>query len=148
MTRRLRLAALLSTALATALLGGCGMHHHHRHQPPAGGGSGDPAAPQVLVSNGAISVDQEVLRFGKDQVNVRITWRLQGRGTGKLSFPPNGVVFERAAQGEIVECQRSKDNTEFSCINRHSKPGIYRYGINVDEDGQPLKPLDPTVMND
>jgi hypothetical protein len=147
MTRRLRLAALLSTALATALLGGCGMHHH-RHQPPAGGGSGDPAAPQVLVSNGAISVDQEVLRFGKDQVNVRITWRLQGRGTGKLSFPPNGVVFERAAQGEIVECQRSKDNTEFSCINRHSKPGIYRYGINVDEDGQPLKPLDPTVMND
>mgnify|MGYP000568364046 CR=1 FL=1 len=48
-----------------------------------------------------------------------------------ITFPANGVVFERAAQGEIVECQRSKDNTEFTCLNRHSKPGIYRYGINV-----------------
>ena len=148
MTRRLRLAALLSTALATALLGGCGMHHHHHHQPPRGGGGGDPAAPLVIVTKGTIAVDQETLRFGKDLVNVRITWRLQSKDGGKLTFPANGVVFERAARGEIVDCQRSKDNTEFSCINKHTKPGLYRYGINVDEDGQPLKPLDPYIMND
>lgn len=146
MKRRLLLAA----ALTTALLGGCSMHHHHHHHgaPAGGGGTGDPKAPVVNVANGTITVDQDVIRFGKDQVNVRITWRLQGKGTGKLTFPVNGVVFERAAQGEIVECQRSRDNTEFSCLNRHSKPGVYRYGINVDEDGQPLKPLDPFLMND
>lgn len=146
MTRRLLLAA----ALTTALLGGCSIHHHHHHHhgAPAGGGSGDPKAPVVTVVNGTITIDQDVIRFGKDQVNVRITWRLQGKDGGKLTFPANGVVFERAAQGEIVECQRSRDNTEFSCINRHTKPGVYRYGINVDEDGQPLKPLDPFVMND
>lgn len=144
MTKRLLLAA----ALTASLLGGCAMHHQHHHPSPKGSGSGNPTTPVVLVANGTISVDQETLRFGKDLVNVRITWRLQGKDGGKLTFPVNGVVFERAAQGEIVECQRSRDYTEFSCINRHTKPGVYRYGINVDEDGQPLKPLDPFVMND
>jgi hypothetical protein len=147
MTRRLLIAA----ALTTALLSGCGMVHH-RHHAGMGGASGNntgnPSTPVVPVANGQITVDQETLRFNKDMVNVRITWRLQSKDGGKLTFPPNGVVFERAARGEIVDCQRSKDNTEFSCINKHTKPGLYRYGINVDEDGQPLKPLDPFVMND
>ena len=146
MTRRLLPTAAL---LAAALLGGCSMHMHHKH-PQHGGGSntGDPTAPRVIVQNGVISVDQEVLRFEKGQTNVTITWRLESKEGRRLTFPPNGVVFERAADGEIVECRRTKDNTEFSCLNRHSKPGQYRYGINVDEDGKPLKPLDPYIMND
>lgn len=144
MTRRLLLAA----ALTASLLGGCAMHHQRHHASPKGSASGNPTTPVVLVANGEITVDQQVLRFSKDLVNVRITWRLQSKDGSKLSFPPNGVVFERAAQGEIVECQRSKDNTEFSCLNRHSKPGVYRYGVNVDENGQPLKPLDPFLVND
>ena len=148
MTRRLLKTALMASLL-TALLGGCTVHYHHHHQPaPQGGGKGEPTAPMVLVSGGTISVDQDVLRFTKDQTNVRITWRLQSKDGSKLTFPPNGVVFERAAAQEIVECQRNRDNTEFSCINRHSKPGVYRYGINVDENGTPLKPLDPFIWND
>lgn len=144
MTRRLLLAATLTASL----LGGCAMHFQHHNPSPKGDGNGNPTTPVVLVANGTITVDQETLRFSKDLVNVRITWRLQSKDGGKLTFPANGVVFERAARGEIVECQRSKDNTEFSCINRHTKPGVYRYGINVDENGEPLKPLDPYVMND
>lgn len=144
MTRRL----LLTSALLATLLGGCSIHHHHYHQQPGTGtGSGDPAAPKVIVSNGTIMVDQDVLRFRKDQVNVTVTWRLEGKG-GRLTFPENGVVFERAADGEIVDCKRSADNTVFSCVNKHSRPGVYRYGINVNEDGKPLKPLDPYIMND
>ncbi len=144
MTKRL----LLATALAAALLGGCTIHYHHHHAPPPPpSGSGDPKAPRVIVSNGTIAVDQDVLRFAKDQTNVTITWRLEGKG-GKLTFPENGVVFERAADGEIVDCKRSQDNTVFTCLNRHSRPGVYRYGINVNEDGKPLKPLDPYVWND
>ncbi len=143
MTRR----SLITTALLATLLGGCSIHHHHHHQPPPGGGSGDPTAPKVIVSNGTISVDQDVLRFGKDQTRVTITWRLEGKG-GRLTFPENGVVFERAADGEIVDCKRSQDNTVFSCLNLHSKPGVYRYGINVNEDGKPLKPLDPFIWNE
>jgi len=145
MTRRL----LITTALATALLGGCTIHYHQHNawQPPTSPGTGDPKAPRVIVSNGTITVDQDVLRFAKDQTNVTITWRLEGKG-GRLTFPENGVVFERAADGEIVDCKRSQDNTVFSCVNRHSRTGVYRYGINVNEDGKPLKPLDPYLMND
>lgn len=144
MTRRLLIAA----ALTVSLLGGCAMHIQRHHASPKGGASGNPTTPVVLVANGEITVDQETLRFSKDLVNVRITWRLQSKDGTKLTFPPNGVVFERAARGEIVDCQRNKDNTEFSCLNRHTKPGVYRYGVNVDENGEPLKPLDPYVMND
>ena len=144
MTRRL----LIATALAAALLGGCTIHYHNYHPAPQPSGVGDPKAPMVQVVGGTISVDQDVIRFSKDQTNVRITWKLRGKDSGKLTFPTNGVVFERAAAGEIVDCQRSADNTEFSCINRHTKPGVYRYGINVDEDGKPLKPLDPYMVND
>lgn len=144
---------LLTASALLLLLGGCTINIQHpgRHCAPcqAGGSPGDPKAPQVLVSNGEIRVDQEVLRFAKDQTNVTITWRLvPGKGTGRLTFPENGVVFERAADGEITDCRRSEDGTAFSCLNRHTRPGIYRYGINVNEDGKPLKPLDPTVMND
>ncbi len=146
MTRRL----LIASALLTSLLGGCSIHYHQTQTcAPCTlpGGSGDPKAPRVLVHNGNISVDQDVLRFAKDQTNVTIRWRLEGKG-GRLTFPENGVVFERAADGEITDCKRSEDNTVFSCLNRHSRPGVYRYGINVNEDGKPLKPLDPYVMND
>jgi hypothetical protein len=146
MTKRLLTTAILTTALAT-VLGGCTVNFYNLHQPPSGGGTGDPAAPKVVVVNGNIVVDQDVLRFAKGQTNVRITWRLEGKG-GRLTFPENGVVFERAADGEIVDCKRSEDNTVFSCLNRHSKPGVYRYGINANEDGKPLKPLDPYIMND
>jgi len=146
MTKRLLTTAILTTALAT-VLGGCTVNYYNLHQPPSGGSTGDPAAPKVVVVNGNISVDQDVLRFAIDQVNVTITWRLEGKG-GRLTFPENGVVFERAADGEIVDCKRSQDNTVFSCLNRHTKPGVYRYGVNVNEDGKPLKPLDPHVMND
>ncbi len=146
MTKRLLTTALLTTALAT-VLGGCTVNHYNLHQPSSGGGTGDPAAPKVVVVNGNIGIDQDVLRFPAGQTNVRITWRLEGKG-GRLTFPENGVVFERAADGEIVDCSRNKDYTEFSCTNRHSKPGVYRYGINANEDGKPLKPLDPYVMND
>jgi len=138
---------LIATALLTALLGGCSIHHH-RHHPPTGGGTGDPTAPLVIVSKGAISVDQQVLRFAKGQTNVTITWRLVGKDGGRLTFPENGVVFERAADGEITDCRRTKDNTEFTCLNRHTRPGQFSYGINVNEDGKPLKPLDPFIMND
>ncbi len=143
MTRRL----LTTATLLAALLGGCSIHYHQYHQPPAGGGTGDPKAPKVIVSNGNITVDQDVLRFAKDQTNVTITWRLEGKG-GRLTFPENGVVFERAAAGEIVDCVRIDDNTAFRCTNKHSRPGVYRYGINVNENGVPLKPLDPYLMND
>lgn len=143
MTRRLLLTALLGTVLA-----GCSVHHHHFPTKPCapctGEAPGDPLNPKVSINNGEISVDQEVIRFRKDQVNVIVTWRVPAG----YSFPANGVVFERAAAQEIVDCRRGRSPQEFTCRNVHSRPGVYRYGINVNEGETPLKPLDPFVMND
>jgi hypothetical protein len=144
--RSTRLA--LAAALLTTLLAGCTIQYYATDRCPVctTGGKGDPKNPVVTVSNGNITVDQEVLRFTKEQVNVTVTWRLPA--DGKLTFPDNGVVFERAAADEFVSCQRSKSLTEFSCVNKHTKPGLYKYGVNVNEDGKPLKPLDPQAWND
>ncbi len=140
---------VLAAVLLTLLVSGCAMHYRHDRCPSCGPDSsvkGDPANPVVLVTGGEIRVDQQVLRFTKGQVNVTITWRLPA--DAKLSFPDNGVVFERAAAGEIINCRRGERPTEFVCLNLHSRPGGYKYGINVNEDGKPLKPLDPFVWNE
>ena len=142
MTTRL----LIATALLTSLLGGCTIQYHNTQPclPCSNSGSGNPLEPMVRISDGNISVDQDVLRFRKDQTNVTITWRVPEG----YSFPANGVVFERAAAQEIVECQRGKSPREFTCRNLHSRPGVYRYGINVNQGETPLKPLDPYLWNE
>jgi hypothetical protein len=105
----------------------------------------DPAKPQVTVVNGKIAVDQETIEFKADQTDVQITWKLPA-GTN-FRFPQDGIVFERSAIEEIVKCQTTKDGTEFSCLNRHTKPGKYKYTIKVQEGQKPLDPLDPFVFN-
>jgi hypothetical protein len=145
-TRFTRLA--LAAVLLTTLLGGCTIQYYATDRCPVctTGGKGDPKNPVVTVSNGNIAVDQEVLRFTKEQVNVTVTWRLPK--DSKLTFPDNGVVFESAAADEFVFCHRGESPTEFTCLNKHTKPGLYKYGVNVNQDGKPLKPLDPQAWND
>ncbi len=143
---------LIAAAVLSTLLAGCTVIYTADRCTActAGGGKGDPANPAVFIADGNIQVDQQVLRFAKDQTNVTITWRLAAPGqdgAGGLRFPENGIVFERSAEGEIT-CTRSEDGRVFRCLNKHSKPGIYKYGINVNENGKPLKPLDPYIMND
>ena len=143
---------LIAAAVLSTLLAGCTIIYtaDRCSACTAGGGKGDPANPAVFIADGNIQVDQQVLRFAKDQVNVTITWRLLNPsqdGNRGLRFPDNGIVFERSADGEI-SCTRSDDGLVFRCLNKHSKPGIYKYGINVNENGKALKPLDPFVVND
>ena len=140
---------LNAVALLSALLAGCTVNYHQQQPiPPCGActsnSKADPMRPQVLVSNGQISVDQDVLRFTKAQTNITITWTLPEG----FSFPANGIVFERAAAKEIVDCKPGRSPREFTCRNVHARPGVYRYGINANEGDIPLKPLDPFVMND
>lgn len=137
---------LLAAGLAALLLAGCTINLHRGRCEPCeySPGKGDPANPTVQVVDGEIAIDQEVLRFGKDQVNVTITWRLPKGYT----FPQNGIVFERRAADEITGCRRLENPAEFSCLNKHTRTGKYKYGVNVNEGDKPLKPLDPYVWND
>jgi hypothetical protein len=116
----------------------------------------------------AVAVTPDPLYFRKDQTNVRIVWRLP-EGLG-LTFPANGIVIEgevtnkppnneKARQGavaqtlfvakeqnEIVDCRAAEGGLEFSCLYRHTRPGVFKYTIRVLVDGKPLDPLDPTLM--
>lgn len=108
--------------------------------------SPDPTRPQVSVVGGRfIVVNAEPLVFLKDQRNVTITWQLP-RGSN-YRFPRDGIVVERKAEGEIVECGLRSDGLEFSCLNRHTKPGKYSYVIRVMEGSRRLE-SDPTIMNE
>lgn len=157
---------ILMAVLAASLLGACAHHQHH-------GGGLDPAAPRVFITfkdglKPAVAVFPDPLYFRKDQVNVRIVWRLPAN-LG-LTFPADGIVidgeitnkppnndkaprgaaapslFVAKEQNEIVDCRPGEGGLEFSCLYRHTRPGVFKYTIRVLADGRPLDPLDPTVM--
>ena len=104
----------------------------------------DPTKPQVSVVDGKIKVDQDVIEFKPEEKDVRIAWQLP-KGS-QFRFPRDGIVIEKG-EGEFVECGPSQDAAEFSCLNRHTRPGTYKYTIKVQEGQKPLEPLDPTVVN-
>jgi hypothetical protein len=124
--------------------------------------------PQVTVRVDAVAVGPDPLIFERSERDFRIVWRLQ---QADLTFPENGIVIDGqlmhssgqavapgadagkkgqfvldAKQTEIVDCRVSEDRRAFSCLNRHTKPGVYRYTIRVLNKGK-LVQSDPTVMN-
>ena len=109
------------------------------------GGKEDPANPVVSLSLfGNQRVWPDPLVFEPEQKDVTITWRLDGEG---LTFATNGIFFEDRQQEEIVRCTIGKDPRTFSCLNRHTKKGEYKYTIRLLQDGKPLPPYDPRVNN-
>lgn len=118
---------------------------------PAQAQAPDPANPRVLVTNGQISVDQDTIRFSKKKGKVKITWRLPAQGN--YAFPTDGIVIERQVKGGRdpkleFTCARAQNPRLFSCENRNTVPGTYKYTVKVDENGQPLPPLDPIIINE
>lgn len=108
-------------------------------------GSADPTRPQVrVVGDRFIVVSAEPLVFLKDQRNVTITWQLPK--DSKYRFARDGISVERKAEGEI-ECPARPEGLEFSCLNRHAKPGKYAYTIRL-VDGTRRLESDPFIMNE
>ena len=115
--------------------------------------------PVVVVSGGEVkAVNPDPLRFSKDQGQVTIYWQ----APGGYRFAAKGGIFvdgelvggaggRPAPQDEIVGCAPSNaDRTEFSCVNKNSRPGThtYKYTVNLETaDGKPLKPFDPSIIN-
>jgi hypothetical protein len=159
-TLRASLLATLLTTLLTAL-GGCAIHVGHRGEvaasPPGAdrrlhmAHHPDASNPRVLVDKGFVSVDQEPLRFFKAQGKVKITWRLPANSP--YSFPNDGIVIEAAERqtadqvAEEFSCALQKNPQLFSCENRNSRPGRYKYTVRVLDNGKPLEPLDPVIIN-
>lgn len=130
---------LLIGAAAATLLAGCGTLRDMGF-----GGKEDPANPKVFINAfGEQKVWPDPLEFQVDQKNVTITWRLDD---ASLTFAPDGIVIEDR-QEEIVGCEIGKDARTFTCLNRHTKPGEYKYTVRLLQAGKPLSPYDPHVRN-
>lgn len=153
----------LACALAAAALAGGAQAQR------LDGGSASPAANPVVYLNasGRPVVFSEPLFFRKDETDVQIVWRLPANHG--LRFPDDGIVIEgeltnnpnRSAQGpapgarvalvreqdEIVGCKPIDSNTAFTCLNRHTRPGTYKYTVKVVTPGGVVE-RDPQIMND
>lgn len=157
------------TVLGVSLLAGCAMHSRdHAAAQGVHRGAALNQQPMVTVKGGIVSVGPEPLVFLKDEREQRITWRLP-RG---LSFADRGIVIEGRlldpatgqplrpgqdalkndrvpidpGQQEIVDCKPAADRQSYSCLNRNTRPGVFRYTIRVLADGK-LLVWDPAIMN-
>jgi hypothetical protein len=129
------------TVAAILFLGGCA------HDMAASGPGRTPNkfSPVVDVVGGAITIDQDEIRFAPEEKNVRITWQL---ARDNYRFPADGIVFASGA-AEFAHCGPQANGLRYSCVNVHSRPGRYKYTVNVvDLQGKRLPPLDPIVQND
>jgi hypothetical protein len=105
----------------------------------------NPHYPSVSVVDGKyIVVDPDPLYFPKEAQNVKITWQLPT--DSKYTFPRDGIVIKDAGD-EFPDCHPEQNGLRFACMNKHTKPGRYKYTIKV--EGLPaVPPLDPIVAND
>ena len=129
---------LIGIAAAMLLAAGCA-------QLMPRSGAPDKFNPVVDVVGGRITVDQDTIRFGVGERNVRITWQL---ARDDYRFPKDGIVISGGGD-QFVHCGPQADGRRFSCVNVHSRRETFKYDINVqDLQGRKLEPLDPFIQND
>ncbi len=133
---------LLVSAFAALLLSACASHHaaHHRNM-----GIVDPLNVYLSIADGKqIVVSQEPIYFAKNMKDVTVTWHAPVKFN--YTFGANGIVIEKKGN-EFVDCKPAVDGRSFSCLNKHTKPGTYKYTVTL--DGKPaIAPLDPALVND
>jgi hypothetical protein len=141
-------ALVLVGALGTALLSGCAPFYLFFKIPTN-------ATPVVRVENQVIkAVEPEPLKFKAGSGEVTITWQVDDPG---LLFVATAGIFidgEKIAgkinkdQNEIVRCVPDTERRRFSCVNRNTRKGEYKYTVRLEtRDGKPLKPFDPSIIN-
>jgi hypothetical protein len=142
---------LIALAGLALLLGGCAGPHPHHPGPMRGA-----ERPVVEVAaDGVKAVRPDPLRFRQGQGAAVIIWRL---GADGYSFPANGIVIDGELdrprgklrsrdQNEIIDCKPLANGRQFQCIYRNSRPGAFKYTVNVLRDGKALPPFDPEITN-
>ncbi len=139
--------SLLVTVVSGLLLSACAINVEPSGSavcPPVAAVSVDAHNPRLAIIGGKqIVVNQEPLYFPQDVKNVRITWNAPANSD--YTFGKDGIVIEKAGE-EIVDCRPSHDGKSFSCLNRHTKPGRYKYTIKL-EGKVAVAPLDPIIIN-
>lgn len=138
--------AWLAASLTLALLGGCAqMRDGPRVTTSVDAFKVDPKVHNIAVVDGVIVLQQDPMVFAKGQ-SGQIAWNLDPK-SGYSFDGARGIQFVDNPGEEIVDCKAIANGKSFTCNNRHTKPGKYRYTINLLLDGKPVKPVDPTVNN-
>lgn len=98
----------------------------------------------VVVVSGQTQVPEERARTTRGQ--GAIVWRLQTPG---YRFAPDGIVFD-AAGSSRHDCRITANGRGFRCVKLgHVSGAEYKYDVKlVRDDGRPLEPLDPWIVND
>jgi hypothetical protein len=87
------------------------------------------------------SVDYETVVVRKNR-DVEIIWQLRDAA---YTFPENGILFLEAK--EEFRCAVGPDRQRFLCRVNASRPGKYKYTVNV-RGPRTVPPLDPWVVID
>ena len=145
----------LTTILVASLVAGCAHDGHGLY-----GRGIDPAKPKITVEGDMIKLDQELLIFRPNERGL-ITWSLPENGPYR--FPENGIVIEGRLldqvvrgkppsvaldpdQKEIVDCAVVKGGLQFTCNNKHTTTGLFKYTIRVTR-GSAVLVRDPNAFN-
>ncbi len=124
--------------------------------------SNDNSTPQVSVKDGKLEIQPAALYFHAGEKDAKITWKLpagenlrfakdsglviEGEIIDKvIRGTPNSVALD-ARQNEIVSCEISADALAYTCLNRNTRPGIYKYTVRV-LSGDKLLEKDPPIVN-
>ena len=103
--------------------------------------AGDAPVRVLVTREGQVAVARDPIYVGAP---TTLEWRLSRWGS--LTFARDGIVVHDAPEGEF-RCAPAEDAKVFLCEDRYSRPGRYKYSVHVLEDGKPLPPLDPFIVN-
>jgi hypothetical protein len=146
-------------AVLALLLGGCAS----LFLPPGL----NPSQPLVSIIDGEVFVAPDPLVFGPEQKKVEVVWQLP-KNAG-ITFAANGIAIEAVgpqrqaepgaagkdggpdggisqAGGEFTGCKVRNGGLEYACINQHTRPGRFKYTINLEQGGKAFA-KDPTIFN-
>ena len=98
----------------------------------------------VYLTNNKIEVDVPELYVTGP--NHMIYWQLDAASAPGYSFPRDGIVFPQSGASEFENCHPIQNGAVYFCMDRNTKPGQYKYTINL-TGPRPVPPLDPSVVN-
>lgn len=117
--------------------------------------------PEVTIKDGKVAVTPSTLYFRSTEKDTKITWKLPAlKG---MKFAKDGVVIEGeilnrvirgtpnsvaldAQQTEVVNCEIAADGLSFTCLNRNTRAGIYKYTLRI-QVGDRIYEVDPPIVN-
>jgi hypothetical protein len=146
--------ALWSSVLACALLAGCAAMYPRTERGSKQQDCGSEKECVIAVNVACtrfygceVSVDSDLILVKGRGNRTSIVWRLAGDNAA--SFPSNGVVLDSSE----FECGAKPETKEFTCSDKHSTFGVFKYRINVTVPESLFGPrgvpsLDPWIAND